>query len=126
MNDRSFRNLKIWQKADELFDMITKDAKEFPKDKTSWVITDQILRSISSISANIAEGYGRGGNKEFQRFLIIARGSLSESENWLYKIRKRGFISETRYKEYLDICEELYKMINVFIGELRKQNSKAL
>jgi four helix bundle protein len=43
------------------------------------------LRSVSSISANIAEGYGRRG-KDYERFLTIARGSTTESEDWLMKM----------------------------------------
>ncbi len=102
--------------------MIYEDAKKFSKDFTSRVIADQIIRAISSISANIAEGCGRGGRKEFIRFLIIARGSLVESQNWLFKIYKINWLKKDRHQEYQNMLLSEQKMINAFIGKLRKTN----
>ncbi len=117
---KNYQDWKIWQLADELFDMICEDYQTFPNNKLAWIIGDQVLRSIGSISANIAEGSGRGGNKEFIRFLIIARGSLVESQNWIYKIRKRKYINEKRENDYQEKFESINKMINVLINRLRK------
>lgn len=108
--------------ADELFGMIYGDSKKFPKDFSSRLITDQLIRSIASISANIAEGCGRGSRKEFIRFLIIARGSLVESQNWIIKISKMKWLALSRCDDYQKKLLAEQKMINAFIGKLRKQN----
>jgi four helix bundle protein len=61
---RDFRELIVWQKAIELFKQTIKDVESFPDTRASKIIEDQILRSVSSVSANIAEGYGRRKGKE--------------------------------------------------------------
>lgn len=117
---KNFTELEVWKVADDLFDMIVADSLNFPKTIPAKIITDQIIRSIGSISANIAEGIGRGGNKELIRHLIIARGSLVESQNWLLKIKKLGWITEERFKVYMQKLAHDRVMINFFIGKLRK------
>lgn len=76
------------------------------------------------MSANVAEGYGRGSSGEFEQFLRYSRGSLAETDNWLYKTMRQGFITENRYKEYQEIFEEIKKMTSSFISKLRKQNER--
>jgi len=119
MEIKDFTDLIIWQKADLMFDMIVDDIKKWPKDKVSWIIADQVIRSIGSISANIAEGYGCGSKKEYARCLIIARKENCESINWLLKAKKRNFITEKRFTEYYFLSEEIKKMINSIINKLR-------
>ena len=80
-------DLLIWQESRILVKNIflitstDKYSKEF-------FLKDQIKRSAVSVMSNIAEGYGRGGNKEFVQFLYIANGSLSELKSQLYIISK--------------------------------------
>jgi four helix bundle protein len=79
---KDFRDLKVWGKAHDLaLDCYTLTAN-FPKNEIFGIVS-QIRRAGSSIGANIAEGCGRGGNGEFQRFLQMAMGSASELENHL-------------------------------------------
>jgi len=78
------------------------------------------LRSVSSISANIAEGYGRRG-KDYERFLTIARGSTTESEDWLMKMKDLGLMEEYIYKRIMGECEEIIRMINGLLSSLRKK-----
>jgi four helix bundle protein len=54
------------------------------------IIIDQIIRSIGSISSNIAEGFNSRTTKQYLSFLDIARRSAAESENWFYKLRDIG------------------------------------
>lgn len=115
----SFKDLIIWQLSIKLFEMVVTDIEKFPNDRTSRVIGDQILRSLSSISALIAEGSGRGGKKELIRYLIMARGSLTESQDWIYKLTLIRYITEKRKIEYEEIFEKLRIKINALIGKSR-------
>lgn len=121
MVKKDFTELKVWQIADKIFNMAAEDIKNFPKNKVSFSLSDQLIRSIGSISANIAEGHGRGGDKELLRSLIIARGELAESRNWLIKITNLGYINKNRLLEYEDQFTYLAKMMTNFIGEIRKR-----
>ena len=76
---KNFRNLQVWQKAHLLTLESYKATSTFPKQEM-YGLTSQIRRCAASVAANIAEGCGRRGNGEFQRFLSIAAGSASELE----------------------------------------------
>lgn len=75
---KNFRDLKVWEKAHELALDCYGITANFPKHEIFGIVS-QIRRAGSSIGANIAEGCGRGGNGEFQRFLQMAMGS---AVNW--------------------------------------------
>lgn len=79
MNERinTFRDLIAWQKAKALAVEVYRVTRSFPADER-YGLTSQIRRATVSVSANIAEGYGRGTTSDFLRFLRIARGSLAE------------------------------------------------
>ena len=72
---RSFRELIVWQKSHQLFLDFVKDVEFFPRNQAGKIVVDQILRSSASISANIAEGFGRRKGKS--TFIIsLLRGGL--------------------------------------------------
>lgn len=103
-----------------MFDMIVEDSKKWPNNRIVWIIADQVIRSISSISANIAEGYGCGSKREYLYHLMIARKENSESLNWLIKLEKLKLIPTSRFQEYQLISEEIKKMLNSIVSKLRK------
>ena len=76
---KDFRDLKVWQKSHKLTLEIYQLTRAFPKEE-AYGLTSQMRRSAVSISANIAEGCNRGGDKEFSRFCRIAIGSATELE----------------------------------------------
>lgn len=78
----NFRKLKIWDQSVELATVIYDITKNYPK-VGIYGIVSQMRRSVVSISSNIAEGAGRQSNKEFKRFLNIAKGSSYELETQL-------------------------------------------
>jgi four helix bundle protein len=76
---KDFRKLKVWKKAHELNMLIYKQSKKFPREEM-FSLTNQIRRASSTIPTNIAEGCGRGSDKDSARFIQIAMGSASELE----------------------------------------------
>lgn len=119
---KTYKDLIVWQKADELYHLVADDVEKFPKNLVAWRISIQLLDSAGSISTNIAEGYGRGGSREFRQYFRQARGSLIETDNWLYKASKRGLIPEMKYGQvYSPLIEEVGKLITTWMGKLASQ-----
>lgn len=81
----------VWQKAHKLFLQLTHDVEAFPRTKAATIVADQLLRSVGSISANIAEGFGRRTGAEYVHYLIVARGSTTEIANWFMKCRDLAY-----------------------------------
>ena len=93
---KDFRDLQVWHKAHALTLTAYRVTERFPKNE-QYGLTSQIRRCSASIAANIAEGCGKRGNGEFQRFLNIAAGSASELEYHFLLARDLGFLEATEY-----------------------------
>ena len=76
----------------------------------------QFIRSIDSVSANIAEGFGRYHKKDKQKFYYNARGSVYEALDWLQKAKIRQLLSEEEYKKIYTVLIGLPKEINALIS----------
>lgn len=118
-----FEDLEVWQKARTLCQMIFKltQKESFSKD---YELKNQISRSSGSIMDNIAEGFERGGNKEFIQFLGYSKGSAGEVRSQLYRASDRGHISEMEFKETYALADEVGKMIGGFTNYLLKGDYK--
>ena len=116
----SFKDFIVWQKSIELFKFLVEDLEKFPRERAAYVVTDQVLRSVSSISANIAEGFGRKGRKEFAQFLGISKGSANESEDWYEKIRILKYLPEDVVDKRVELIAEIKKMLNVLISKVKQ------
>lgn len=81
-------SFEVYPKALLLFDFAWRDCDKLAKNHCGRQISDQLIRSAGSISANIEEGYGRGYGLEYSRFLKIALGSARETRGWYYRGRK--------------------------------------
>ncbi|MDD5341555.1 MAG: four helix bundle protein [Patescibacteria group bacterium] len=90
------------------------------------ILGQQFVRSIDSIGANIAEGYGRYHFLDKIRFFHNARASLTESLHWVNLLGKRGLITEEQNIKLKNKLEELHIKINAFIKTLldKKSNSQ--
>jgi four helix bundle protein len=95
---KDFRNLKVWEKARELTLAVYRASGRFPRQEL-FGLTSQMRRCSASIGANIAEGCGKRGNNEFQRFLQIASGSASELDYHFLLARDLGFFEEMDYRQ---------------------------
>ena len=95
-----FRKLKAWQEAHTLVLLIYKITKKFPNEERFGMIS-QLRRAAASISANIAEGAGRTTKRDKSRFYVIARGSLTEVDNFLELAHDLELLSDEYYKKLL-------------------------
>lgn len=114
---QKFEDVIAWQKAQEYaVDIYT--AFRTLKD---YGFKDQICRAVVSISNNIAEGFDRGTNPDFARFLFIAIASCSEVKSMLYLAGKLGYIKEKDSIKLLESGDEISMIIRGLIKSLRKK-----
>lgn len=109
----------MWQKSHSLVIETYKFTKSFPSSE-KFGLTDQIRRSAVSITSNIAEGFGRGSDKDKSRFLMIARGSANELLNQYIIARDLGFIDESTLDDFEGKLVEVQKMISGLIKTLNR------
>ncbi len=107
---KDFRDLHVWHKAHLMTLDVYKVTNRFPKQEM-YGLTSQIRRCAASIAANIAEGCGKRGNGEFQRFLNIATGSASELEYHFLLARDLNFMNEIEYKALSSAIIEIKRML---------------
>jgi len=88
----SYRNLALWQRAQEFAREIFVLVETLPTNRSSEVLRIQLLRSATSIAANIAEGHGRFSPAAYRNHLSIAKGSACEADSWLDLLRRLGQI----------------------------------
>lgn len=112
--------LIVWQKAHELVLKIYKVTGDFPKDEMLG-LTSQMRRAASSIPSNIVEGKARGSIKDYNRFLLIARGSLEELKYQLLLARDLMYINENNYNELLKLSQDVGRLLNGLIVSLEKK-----
>jgi len=117
---KSYRDLVVWQKAHRLTNRIFELVEEFPKTRGAEIIASQVLRSSSSIPANIVEGYGGRKGNEFVSYLYQARRSIPETDYWLYLSSQRKYIEENEYDELSKGYSEVLKMINSIISKVKR------
>lgn len=96
MEQKGFKQLKVWQKAYELTLEVYRVTKIFPKEEI-YGLTSQLQRAIVSVPANIAEGYERNYKKEYLQFLYIAKGSPGEVETYLSLANDLKYLSDKDY-----------------------------
>ena len=118
-----FEDLISWQKARELNRLVYKISANgtFAND---FGLRDQIRRASISIMSNIAEGFERGGDKEFAQFLSNAKGSCGEVRCQLYAALDEKYLSEAEFKQLSEQSQEVSRLISGMITYLRRSELK--
>jgi len=97
---RKHHDLVAWQEAIKLVKATYEVTRTYPKEE-QFSLVSQIRRASVSVPGNIAEGAARNSEKDFVRFLTIARGSLSELETYMVISRELGYVDETEEMDAL-------------------------
>lgn len=116
---RDFRQLIVWQKSHAFTLSVYRATESFPQ-RELYGLTSQLRRSAASVSANIAEGCGRGSDAELGRFLTIAAGSASESEYHLILALDLGYLPDVEFGPLSKCIEEVKRMLAAFIQKTRQ------
>lgn len=120
---KRFEDLIIWKKSREF----SKEIHTLFRNKKALeerALSNQIIRSSSSIMDNIAEGFERGGNKEFLQYLWISKASAGESRSQLYRALDFGMIRESEFLELKSKAETLSVGIYGLITQIKKSEFK--
>lgn len=118
---KHFTELKVWQMSHTLFLQAIDDTKQFPKGIAGNVVANQLIRSLGSIGANIAEGFNSNTTKQYVSYLNIARNSSAESENWYYKVRDIKWLERSIAEQRIKFCNDLCKMFHSMIMHLEQR-----
>ncbi len=116
---KTFETLACYQSASELRKKVSRFCKTLPKEE-AYRLKDQMIRSSRSVTANIAEGYGRHHHQENLQFCRIARGSLTETLDHLIVARDEIYLTDVAYAELRTLLEEVWKILNGYISYLKK------
>jgi len=114
---KTFEELECYRAARELRRRISQIVASFPRSE-EFRLSDQIIRSSRSITANIAEGFGRYHHLESAQFYRQARGSLSETLEHLNTAADEGLIGEKEYAALRELVAETWRLLNGYIAYL--------
>jgi four helix bundle protein len=120
-----FEDLEIWQFARELYKLVFKITSEEPFCR-DFRFRDQIRDSSGSISDNIAEGFERGGNKEFIQFLSVSKGSCGETRNQSYRAFESKYITQEVLDELLNLTDLISRKTANLIKTLKASDHKGV
>lgn len=114
---KDFRSLKVWQKAHEMALSAYKVTLSLPQEEIYGLVS-QLRRAAASVPANIAEGCGCQGNREFARFLGIALRSASETEYHILLAKDLEYIDIKTHEALDNQVKEVKRMLTGLIQRL--------
>jgi four helix bundle protein len=114
-----FEDIEGWKKGRELRQMVYGFTRrgEFAKD---FALRDQIRRAVQSVTSNIAEGFERGGNREFIQFLSDAKASCGEVRDQLYTALDEKYVAKEEFTRAYDLAVETSRLISGFMKYLQQ------
>ncbi len=115
---QSFTDLNVWKEGHKLVIMVYKLTREFPKEET-YSLTDQMRRAVSSITANIAEGFGRQTYKDKLQFYYVAQGSLTELKNFILISRDVEYLDTRTFDLLVNQANATHQLLQGFIQKTK-------
>ena len=125
MSISGLEKLDVWCKARDFAVRVNKKVLPLLPLEEKWSLNQQVRRSSQSIPANIAEGHGLFYFQDNVRFCYIARGSLEETLSHIVYAYKVDYVSELIYKSFAVDGEILNRLMNGYIGFLKKSKQGA-
>lgn len=125
MSVSGLEKLDVWCKARDFAVLINKVVLPCLPAEEKYALSQQMRRSSQSIPANITEGHGRFYFQDNVRFCYIARGSLEETLSHIVYANKVGYLPDALYKNLVVDGENLNRLINGYIGFLKKSKQGA-
>lgn len=120
-----FEDIISWKEARELNKKIG-DLIDTGRFKNSYRLINQIEGSAGSIMDNIAEGFERGGNREFIQFLYIAKASFGELRSQLYRALDRNYIEQEEFDQISTHAKKISSLIQKLISYLENTETKGI
>jgi four helix bundle protein len=125
MGQKSYKDLRVWQKALDFADAVYVVTRLFPKEEL-YGLTSQIRRSLVSVPSNIAEGCARNTFKENNQFLGIAAGSLAEVDTQLRLALRFNYLDVATFETLQSALEEISRMLSGLKKSLKKPSLPVL
>jgi four helix bundle protein len=114
---KSFQEMPVWQLAFRLSDEVFTISSKLPRSE-DYGLTSQIRRASNSVSANLAEGFGRKGNKDKIKYYVISRGSAFETQHHLKYGLKVKYFDKAKTNLLIEKYSELIYALNKLIKSL--------
>ena len=124
MNGEKFDKVKFKKRIYTLVLKILKSLEKLPKDNVTYKLSDQLIRSSTSVIANYVEGQSAISKKEFISFLKIALKSANESKLWLAMLKDMEKMKSNESEALLDEMNEISKVLTQSLITLKKSNVK--
>lgn len=115
---KSFRDMPVWREAIEIAESVFNLTSKLPR-KEDYGLTSQMRRSALSISANIAEAFGRKHTAEKTNFYYYARGSIYEAQNHLEYGHRIQYFSDDSYEDLFVKLNNIAISLNKIILSLQ-------
>ena len=114
-----FEDIEAWKLGRELARAVYRASRcgEFARD---FALRDQIRRAVISVTSNIAEGFERGGNREFIQALSVAKGSAGEVRSQLYVALDEGYLTQPEFDDLCALALRASRLIAGFMAFLQK------
>jgi len=111
---KTFTDLKAWQEGHKLVVLVYKITDSFPA-KETYSLVDQMRRAATSVTSNIAEGFGSRTYKEKIRFYYLAQGSLTELKNQILIAKDINYLDDQRLKELVEQANLAHQLLQGLI-----------
>lgn len=115
----TYKDLLVYQKAKLLTVDIIKYFSKFNTSRSKEFIFNQLFRAISSVGANLAEGFGRNYSRSFRQFVSIARGSAFETEYWLEIVLDLDSFDSKIISEFIQRNNEICRMLSGLMKNMK-------